>query len=163
MLASSMLVMQIEEGGALRACKLMVSRVLSGSSEIMRTVWSSHPTACGKSVRLVEYRRTAYQEWGALTTFRNLRHTQSENGASHSFAVLVFIQLAIQIQLEVNELCRAKSCHDLSFVRSRRDYCFPLRSAPFVDSGIRQHMPDSTGMNLQKSICPDLLNGKSRS
>lgn len=43
--ASSMSAMQMADGGAVRACKLMVSSVLSGSSETMRTVWSSHPTA----------------------------------------------------------------------------------------------------------------------
>lgn len=37
-LASSMSAMQIDDGGAVRACKLMVSRVLSGSNEIIRTV-----------------------------------------------------------------------------------------------------------------------------
>ena len=30
--------MQIEEGGEVRACRLIVSSVLSGSKEIMRTV-----------------------------------------------------------------------------------------------------------------------------
>ena len=37
-LASSISAMQIDEGGAVSACKLMVSRVLSGSSEMIRTV-----------------------------------------------------------------------------------------------------------------------------
>lgn len=45
MLASSISAMQMEEGGAVNACRLMVSKVLSGSREITRTVWSSHPTA----------------------------------------------------------------------------------------------------------------------
>ena len=44
--ASSMSAMQMAEGGAVRACRLIVSSVLSGSSEMMRTVWSSQPTAC---------------------------------------------------------------------------------------------------------------------
>jgi hypothetical protein len=44
-LASSISAMQIDEGGAVKACKLIVSRVVSGSNEIIRTVWSSHPTA----------------------------------------------------------------------------------------------------------------------
>jgi hypothetical protein len=44
-LASNISAMQIEEGGAVNACKLIVSKVVSGSNEIIRTVWSSHPTA----------------------------------------------------------------------------------------------------------------------
>jgi hypothetical protein len=44
-LASSMSAIQMDEAGAVKACKLMASRVVSGSREIMRTVWSSHPTA----------------------------------------------------------------------------------------------------------------------
>ena len=43
--ASNMSAMQMDEGGAVRACKLSVSSVLSGSREMIRTVWSSHPTA----------------------------------------------------------------------------------------------------------------------
>ena len=42
---STISTMQMADGGAVKACKLIVSRVLSGSSEIIRTVWSSHPTA----------------------------------------------------------------------------------------------------------------------
>lgn len=45
MLASNMSAMQMVDGGAVKACKLMVSRVLSGSNDMIRTVWSSHPTA----------------------------------------------------------------------------------------------------------------------
>lgn len=37
-LASSISAMQIADGGAVRACRLIVSRVLSGSKEMMRTV-----------------------------------------------------------------------------------------------------------------------------
>ena len=44
--ASSMSAMQIAEGGEVNACILMGSSVVSGSREIMRTVWSSQPTAC---------------------------------------------------------------------------------------------------------------------
>lgn len=36
--ASSMSAMQIAEGGAVKACKLIVSSVLSGSRETIRTV-----------------------------------------------------------------------------------------------------------------------------
>lgn len=37
-LASSISTMQMEDGGAVRACKLIVSKVLSGSKEMIRTV-----------------------------------------------------------------------------------------------------------------------------
>lgn len=43
--ASSMPTIQIADGGEVSACRLIVSNVLSGSSEMMRTVWSSQPTA----------------------------------------------------------------------------------------------------------------------
>jgi hypothetical protein len=45
MLASNMSAMHMDEAGAVNACKLMASSVVSGSREMMRTVWSSHPTA----------------------------------------------------------------------------------------------------------------------
>lgn len=44
--ASSMSAIQIAEGGEVNACILMGSSVVSGSREMMRTVWSSQPTAC---------------------------------------------------------------------------------------------------------------------
>ena len=43
---------QIEEGGEVNACRLIVSSVLSGSKEMMRTVWSSQPTAYAKNINL---------------------------------------------------------------------------------------------------------------
>ena len=46
MLASNISAIQIEDGGAVSACKLMVSNVLSGSNDMILTVWSSQPTAC---------------------------------------------------------------------------------------------------------------------
>ncbi len=48
--------MQMDEGGAVRACRLIVSSVLSGSSEIIRTVWSSQPTALTKH-QLIKLKR----------------------------------------------------------------------------------------------------------
>jgi len=46
MLASTMSAMTIDDGGAVRAWSDSESSVFSGSSEMMRTVWSAQPTAC---------------------------------------------------------------------------------------------------------------------
>jgi len=48
--ASSISAMQIAEGGDVNACILIGSSVVSGSKEIIRTVWSSQPTAYGITV-----------------------------------------------------------------------------------------------------------------
>jgi hypothetical protein len=60
-LASSMSAMQMVDGGAVNACKLIVSSVLSGSSDTIRTVWSSHPTAWQYVSNDRTPRKTTYQ------------------------------------------------------------------------------------------------------
>jgi len=69
--------MQIDEGGAVKACKLIVSRVVSGSNEVIRTVWSSHPTAYTnfkfkkKNAKL----RITYEIWRPLPSLGYLSNT----------------------------------------------------------------------------------------
>jgi len=90
--------MQMEEGGDVSACKLIVSSVLSGSSEMMRTVWSSQPTAYAKERQLMSWSGQAtYEICRPLTPLRNFPDAQRKDCASHSFPILVLVQLPIQI------------------------------------------------------------------
>ena len=55
---------QIEEGGEVSAWRLIVSSVLSGSKEMMRTVWSSQPTAYAKNINFAHSHGNVLTRYG---------------------------------------------------------------------------------------------------
>lgn len=155
--------MQIAEGGAVKACKLIVSRVLSGSSETIRTVWSSQPTAWIRC-RFCETRGqdeiTTHEEWRSLTTFRHLSNAQCKHGAAHSLPVLILIQLAIEVKLKVDQLRRTQSHNDLTLVRGRTYNCLAGWYTPLVDATVCEDVTDTMWVDLQQCVGADLLHRK---
>ena len=153
MLASSMSAMQMDDGGAVRACRLMVSRVVSGSRDTIRTVWSSHPTACKDQINIdvgvIIIRKKTYKVWRALPPLRHLPNTQRKNRAPHRLPILILIQLPVQIKLEVHELRGAQRDDDLAPVRRRAHDRHARGHAPLVHAAVREHVADAVRVHLQ--------------
>ena len=108
----------------------MVSSVFSGSNEIIRTVWFSQPTMVYDIVSTITkaYIQEAYQVW----CFADFPEPLQWIMPAQYFPILIFIQLAIQIQLEVHQLSRAQSYHNLALVGRRSDNSLALWHPPFV-------------------------------
>ena len=96
-------------------------------------------------------------------TVWNLTDTQCQNCTSHRLPILIFVQLSLRIQFEVNQFGGAQSDHNLPFVRSGRDDCFPLGNSPLVDFAVGRDMPDTMRVDLEKSVGANLLYSNSRS
>ena len=77
-----------------------------------------------------------YQEWGSLATFRNFSDAQSEYSAAHGLAILVFIKLAVQVQLEIYQLRRRKGDDNLTFVGGRADDRLARGYPPLIDTTV---------------------------
>lgn len=140
---------QIEEGGEVSACRLIVSSVLSGSKEMMRTVWSSQPTAYAKECQLRSRPGYGtYKIWRPLSPLRNIPNTQRKDCASHCLPILVFVQLPVQVQLKVHQFCRTQSYDDLPLVGRRRNDSLARRDTPFVYPAVCQDVSNALWVNL---------------
>lgn len=140
---------QIEEGGEVNACRLIVSSVLSGSKEMMRTVWSSQPTAYAKERQLgsrPEY--GTYKVRCSLAPLRNIPNAQRKDCAPHRLPILIFVQLPVQVQLKVHQFCRTQSYDDLPLVGRRRNDGLASWDTPFVYPAVRQDVSNSLWVNL---------------
>jgi hypothetical protein len=140
---------QIEEGGEVSACRLIVSSVLSGSRDMMRTVWSSQPTAYAKKCQLRSRPgHGTYKIWCPLTPLRNVPNAHRKDCASHCLPILVFVQLSVQVQLKVHQFCRTQSYDDLPLVCRRRNDGLARGNTPFVYPAVRQDVSNALWVNL---------------
>ena len=92
----------------------------------------------------------------------DLTDTQCQNGTSHRLPVLVFVQLSLKVQLEINELRRTECNNDLSFVCGGSNDRLPLRNSPLVNPAAGGDVSDTMGVDLKKGIRSDLLHSDSR-
>ena len=134
MLVSNISAIQIKDGGAVSACKLMVSNVLSGSNKIIRTVWSSQPTACQTlSVTAVQSCWLYSQDMVCTAALQAPRQ--------HSMPKLCFPLpsppnthlIAHPNLIKIGQFCQTQCNHHLSLIRSSRDYSLALGDSPLVD------------------------------
>src|SRR5688572_14040225 len=103
-------------------------------------------------------RKHTHQIRSPLSAFRYLSNAQGKDSASYCVPILILVELAIQIQLEVHELRGAESHNDLSLVGSCGDNGLAFGDPPFIHSPVSQDVPNTMRVNLQKGIGTDLLN-----
>jgi hypothetical protein len=103
---------------------------------MIRTVWSSQPTAW-KEVNLRQKTgEKNYEVRGALTSLWDFANAHSKHSAAHGLPILVFIQLTFQIELEINEFGGIQGDYDLSLICGGANDALALRRPPFVDAAI---------------------------
>ena len=134
MLASNISTIWIKDRGAVSACKLMVSNMLSGSNEIIWTVWSSQPMACQTlSMTAVQSCWLYSQDMVCAATL--------QASCQHSMPKLYFPLpsspdthlIAHPNPIKIGQFHWTQHNHHLSLIHSSRDYSLALGDSPLVD------------------------------
>ena len=73
---------------------------------------------------------------------------------------MVLVQLSIQVQLEVHQLCRAERNNDLALVRRCTNDGLASWYSPLVDSTVSKNVADTVRVNLKQRVGADLLDSK---
>ena len=97
-----------------------------------------------------------------MSTFGNLRDTEREHSTTHGLPILIFVQLPIKVQLEVDQFSRTQSHHDLPLVRRCTNDGLARRHPPFVNTMVNEDVSDTVWVNLEQGVSADLLHRKSR-
>jgi hypothetical protein len=97
-----------------------------------------------------------------LSALRNFPDAQSQNRTTHGFAVLILIELTLQVKFKVHKFSRTERNDNLPLVRCCANDSLALRDPPLVHPPAGQDVSDAMGVDLQESIGADLLHSQRR-